>query len=167
VGNSVEVESSTTLDHSVIYPSSVESKNLSSTSFFSSLPNSLTGANLPHLENLEASHESRRAETKPLDDVTDIEAIIHLDSSKIPVKTLRVVVPRMRVICYSKEEEICGKKKCMSNSVNVLSDIVSFSSFSVKNLWSERPHDWPLDVPFQDPNNKGPSIFTWVPLNAT
>ena len=25
--------------------------------------------------------------------------------------------------------------------------------FTVKHLWDERPSDWPLHIPFKDPNN--------------
>lgn len=128
VGHSVEVESSSMDNSEVSMRNSGEPPKFRVDSAEANIPT------LCESENIQS--ECRRHETKTLDDTSDIDSIIHLESSKISVKTLRVVVPRMRVVCYSKEEEICGKKK-------------------MKNLWNDRPVDWPHHVPFKDPNNKG------------
>jgi len=69
------------------------------------------------------------------DEELDLDKTLKLDVGRIPVKVLRKVIPRLRVLCYKYDESTnLGKKK-------------------FKHLWDEKPHDWPEGIPFKDPNN--------------
>lgn len=68
-------------------------------------------------------------------DRKELDELVRQDPDRIPVKKMRKVVPKMRMHCYMSEDDIKAKRKH-------------------KHLWDEKPHDWPVNVPFKDPNNK-------------
>lgn len=75
----------------------------------------------------------KKEEDKAEEEV-DFVSAMQLDVHRVPVKTLRKIIPRLRVMCYKMDEATMGKKK-------------------FKHLWDEKPDDWPENVPFKDPNN--------------
>ena len=44
--------------------------------------------------------------------MVDFDQAMLMDIQRIPVKTLRKVIPRLRVLCYKVDEATLGKKKC-------------------------------------------------------
>ena len=42
----------------------------------------------------------------------DIERCVQDDCSRVSVKILRKVIPKLRIACYYSDEQVSGKRKC-------------------------------------------------------
>jgi len=80
------------------------------------------------------SKGSKKVKSEDADEDIDIDNFVHQDVQRIPVKTLRKVIPKLRIAVYCADSLTSGKRK-------------------LKHLWDERPADWPSNIPFKDPNN--------------
>lgn len=80
------------------------------------------------------SKGSKKVKSEDADEDIDIDNFVHQDVQRIPVKTLRKVIPKLRIAVYCSDSLTSGKRK-------------------LKHLWDERPADWPSNIPFKDPNN--------------
>lgn len=107
-------------------------------------------------------------EAKPLDDTSEIDKVINVELSKISVKTLRAVVPRLRVNAFLKEEEICGKKKgslfrfLFSPLLSaIFPNVFIFPFFSEKSVGRET---WRLShgCAFQGPQQQRAWLVSWM-----
>jgi hypothetical protein len=49
------------------------------------------------------------------DEEIDIEKCISEDSSRVSVKILRKIIPKLRIACYYSDEQVSGKRKCESS----------------------------------------------------
>lgn len=80
------------------------------------------------------SKGSKKVKSEDADEDVEIDNFVHQDVQRIPVKTLRKVIPKLRIAVYCSDSLTSGKRK-------------------LKHLWDERPADWPSNIPFKDPNN--------------
>lgn len=80
------------------------------------------------------SKGSKKVKSEDADEDIEIDNFVHQDVQRIPVKTLRKVIPKLRIAVYCSDSLTSGKRK-------------------LKHLWDERPADWPVSIPFKDPNN--------------
>lgn len=65
------------------------------------------------------------------DEDVEIDNFVHQDVQRIPVKTLRKVIPKLRIAVYCSDSLTSGKRKCKRRSLQWV--FIASSVLAVKN----------------------------------